>query len=75
MTKIVVDAVMRSKLGNLAEEIQFTDESGRVLGNFTPWPNGPQREPQISEDEIQRRFREGGGRSLAEILGDLDKRA
>jgi hypothetical protein len=75
MTRIVIDAATRSKLGNLAEAVQFTDESGRVLGNFTPWPDGPKREPQISEEEIQRRFREGGGRSLAEILGDLDKRA
>jgi hypothetical protein len=75
MTKIVVDAAMRSKLRNLAEDMQFTDEAGRVLGNFTPWPNGSLREPQISEEEIERRLREGGGRSLAEIMADLEKRS
>jgi hypothetical protein len=31
------------------------------------------REPQIGEEEIQRRLREGGGRSLAEIMSDLKK--
>jgi hypothetical protein len=75
MTKIVVDAAMRSKLRDLAEEMQFTDEAGRVLGNFTPWPTGAQREPQISEEELDRRERAGGGRSLKEILADLEKQA
>jgi CDI immunity proteins len=33
------------------------------------------REPQIGEEEVQRRLREGGGRSLAEIMSDLEKRS
>lgn len=33
------------------------------------------REPQISNEEIERRLRNGGGRSLAEILADLEKDA
>ena len=31
------------------------------------------REPKISNEEIERRLRRGGGRSLAEILIDLEK--
>jgi len=31
------------------------------------------REPQISNEEIERRLRCGGGRSLAEILADLER--
>jgi hypothetical protein len=75
MTKIVVDAGTRRKLRNLAEDLQFTDEDGRVLGNFTAAAKNSRREPQIGEEEIQRRLREGGGRSLAEIMSDLEKRS
>jgi len=75
MTRIVIDAGTRKKLRNLAEALQFTDESGRVLGNFTPVPQGSRREPQIGQEEIERRIREGGGRPLAEIMSDLEKRA
>lgn len=32
-------------------------------------------EPKISNEEIERRLRDGGGRSLAEILADLEKNA
>src|SRR5438132_3871844 len=33
------------------------------------------REPQIGEEEVQRRLQEGGGKSLAEIMSDLEKRS
>jgi hypothetical protein len=33
------------------------------------------RQLRISEEEIDRRVRQGGGRTLAEILADLEKRA
>ena len=75
MTKVVIDAVLRNKLGNLAEAKQFTDESGQLLGHFLPVAAAPRREPQISDEEIQRRLRQGGGRPLSEILADLEKRA
>jgi hypothetical protein len=74
MTKVVVDARTRSKLRNLAEDMQFTDEDGKILGKFTPATKDSRRESQIGEDEIQRRLREGGGRSLEEIMSDLEKR-
>jgi hypothetical protein len=75
MTKIVIDRVTRRKLRNLAEDMQFTDEDGKILGNFTPALKDSRREPQINEEEIQRRLRDGGGRSLAEIMSDLEKRS
>jgi hypothetical protein len=75
MTRIVIDAGMRKKLRNLAEDMQFTDEDGRILGNFTPATRNSRREPQIGKEEIQRRLREGGGRALAEIMSDLEKRS
>jgi hypothetical protein len=33
------------------------------------------REPQISNEEIERRLRCSGGRSLAEIMANLERRA
>ena len=75
MTAIVVDAALRSRLGNLKQAVQFTDESGRLLGHFVPLSVTGPREPQISDEEIERRLRQGGGRPLREILADLEKRA
>ena len=75
MTKIVIDAALRSKLRGLKEAAKLVDEAGHVLGDFLPASYAKDREPQIDEEEIERRLRAGGGRSLAEILADLEKRA
>jgi len=72
MNKLIVAAKTREKLHNLAEPLQLVDESGKILGNFTPAPCNPRREPQIREEEIRRRLQQGGGRSLAEILKCLE---
>ena len=74
MTRVIVDAETRRKLHDLTEAMQFTDESGRVLGLYTPVQNDARLQPQIGEEEIQRRLRSGGGRTLAEIMADLEKR-
>jgi hypothetical protein len=74
MTKIVIDKATRKKLHGLAEALMFTDEAGTILGNFTPVPKDRRREPQISQEEIERRLQMGGGRPLTEIMSDLEKR-
>ncbi len=75
MTKIVVDPRTRAQLHDLKETSQFVDESGRLLGVFTPNVSPARLGPQISEEEIQRRLCQGGGRPLADILRDLEKQA
>jgi hypothetical protein len=53
---IVVDEQMRAKLGNPAEPVMICTADGTVLGYFTPAP--PQKldlQPQISEEELERR--------------------
>lgn len=78
MIQVTVDTVLRTKLHNLTQALELCDESGRVLGRFSPTLDLSQYEglePQISEEELQRREREGGGRSLADIIADLEKRA
>ena len=75
MTKIILDKQTRANLRDLQETLQFVDESGRVLGLFTPTVDADKLAPQISEQEIQRRVMQSGGRTLPEILHDLEKRS
>jgi hypothetical protein len=78
MTKIVVDPATLSQLRAAHEVVALCDDAGHVVGHFHPVasPDKPKRlEPQISEEEIRRRLRQGGGRSLTEIKADLEKRA
>lgn len=77
MGRLVVDASFQAKLQNLKEQVELCDEQGRVLGRFLPFADlasYTDLEPQVSEEELDRREREEGGRSLAEILADLEKR-
>jgi len=67
MTRVVLDAALRSKLHNLTQPLEFRDESGRVLGRFMPIV-----EPQLSEEELQRREQEEDF-STAEVLAHLEK--
>jgi hypothetical protein len=76
MTRLVVDEATVARLGNLREPFEFCDESGTVLGYFTPVAERSVYEgvdSPTSEEELARRSREGGGRPLAEILKDLEK--
>ena len=70
MTQIMIDAQVRSKLMNLSRTLELVDETGHVLGVFTPRKS---REPQISEEEMDRREREQESFSTAEVLAHLEK--
>ena len=74
MTQIVVDPATVAKLHELQEPVQLTDAAGRVLGRFVPGACDARFEPQISLEEAERRLSEGPGRTLDEILRDLEKR-
>ena len=78
ITKLTISDDLRSKLAALAAPVALCDESGRTLGYFHPVPDRSLYEgvePPISEEELDRREQEGGGRPLAEILADRKKRA
>jgi hypothetical protein len=56
MIRVPLDQTLRNKLRNLAEPLELCDESGLVVArvilveeDFEP------REPQVSEEELQRR--------------------
>lgn len=75
MTKVVLDPSTRAQFHDLKKPLQFVDESGQLLGVFTPNVDPTLLGPQIGEEEVQRRLNEGGGRPLEDILRDLEKRA
>ena len=78
MVKLTIDQEMRGKLLDLNQRLELCDESGRLLGYFNPVVDPSMYEgldSQVSAEELDRRNREGGGRPLADILADLEKRA
>jgi hypothetical protein len=78
MTTVVIDATLRSKLNGLAEQVELRDESGETLGYCVPVAEYTRLlyasiKIPFSEEEIAQRRQQKGGRSLAEILADLEK--
>ena len=77
MVKMTNDQDIGSKLRDLKERVQLCDEAGKVLGYFQPVVDKVDYEgvdALVSQAELERRSREGGGRQLAEILADLQER-
>jgi hypothetical protein len=75
MTRVTVDSDLRKKLFNLAEPIDLYDESGRLIGMFTPINTSPPpnyTEPPLSEEEWQRR-RQGPDYSIDEVIAKLER--
>jgi hypothetical protein len=77
MNRMVLDPLMVEKLRGVFDQLELCDTSGNVLGRFIPRSKSvqhPEMEPQISEEETQRRIQLGGGRPLEDILADLESR-
>jgi len=78
MNRIIVDQATVAKFDALDEVAELCDNSGRILGFFTPSQNHSLYEgveSPISAEEFDRRVQEGGGRTLKEIMADLERRA
>lgn len=78
MTAITIDSKTGTQLAGQGELVEIRDESGQILGHFVPALDEDVRryaEPNISEEELRRREAAGGGRPLADILADLEKKA
>lgn len=74
MGKIVIDAVLREKLQTVTQPVELCDESGQVLGRYIPALDLSQYEPwepQISEEELQRREKSEKWYTTAEVLAHL----
>jgi hypothetical protein len=77
MDRIIVDESFTNQLPEAQAPCLVFDSSGRRLGCFTPEVDPAWYEdvmPSVSEEELTRRERAGGGRSLSEILADLKRR-
>jgi hypothetical protein len=77
VTRIVLDAALKSTLRNLTEPLELCDESGRVLARVTPALDLSQYEPlepQVSDEELVRRSRSDEKTyTTAEVLAYLEK--
>ena len=77
MNRVTVDAQTQAKLSNFSERVELYDESGRMLGMFTPIL-GPEKikeladECPFSEEELEELRKQRTGRPLSEILNDLN---
>jgi hypothetical protein len=77
METLVLDPKTGAKLRGSGRVIGLLDENGALLGHFLPVSeplDRKDREPRISEEEIQRRLADPTGRKLADILADLERR-
>jgi hypothetical protein len=77
MTKLTVDSELRAKLGGFQDLVEFCDESGQIVGFFHPvvLTGKPRTESPISDEEIEAARAQRSGRSLKDILPDLDRPA
>jgi hypothetical protein len=73
LAHLTLDPATSAQLSKVDCPLVFCDPSGKVLGRFVPIPPD-MRQPQLSEEELQRRESSGGGRSLTSILADLEAR-
>lgn len=77
MIRIVVDSSLEQSLRSAQEDVELCSTTGDVLGFFTPTVDHALYEKvqlKSSTEELLRRAKAGGGRTLAEIMVDLQKR-
>ncbi len=77
MTRVTIDAVLRSKLHELSKPLELCDESGRVVARVFPVSDLSQYEPlvpQVSDEELLRRSgADQKTHTTAEVLAYLEK--
>jgi hypothetical protein len=77
MDQIFVDDSFTSQLPAAQGPCLVFDSKGKPLGCFTPTVDASLYRgivPSVSKEELDRREKAGGGRSLASILSDLQRR-
>ncbi len=74
MTRVLVSSKIRGQLGDLRDRLEFVNESGDVLGYFTPSQKDSEWEcePLVCDAELLRRAESNEGRELNQILRDLE---
>ncbi len=72
MTRILLDANLASQLKSSAGSLELCDPNGDLVGHFLP--AHARDEVPFSEEELEKAQQMPGGRTLNEILADLEKR-
>ena len=77
MSRVMIESAFSSKLECLVQPVELCNESGRVIGRFTPKLDpakfGP-LEPQVSSEELRRRSLSNEKRyTTSEVLAHLEK--
>ena len=78
MSGVILDSKALEQLRKVEGRAEIRDEAGELIGYFTPRIDRSlyeSAEIPVSEEELRRRAEKGGGRTLAEILADLERRA
>ncbi len=78
MTKVIADDALRTKLNGLNQQLEVCDESGRTLGYFLTVKDYERlmiewAKAKYPPEELDRRSKQGGGRTTAEVLQRLRK--
>jgi hypothetical protein len=74
MTRLIVDASVLARFGEVASVVELCEESGQVVGYFSPIQrDGETTRSPFTDEEIQRRRQQKTGRPWAEALRDLDR--
>jgi hypothetical protein len=76
MSRVIIDESLRAKLNGFDEEIELCDETGRTVGHFLPTDSYREMlvawsKAHTTDEELERRMSEPGGRTLAEIWKSL----
>jgi hypothetical protein len=78
MVRITVDNELLAKLGDLKSPVTLQDATGRVLAYLTPAEDRSiydELDIGISVEELNRRRKAGGGKTLDEVLAECERRA
>ncbi len=77
MQRLTIEPGIAEKLKELREPAVICDESGKAIGYYAPTfgTSRPANDSPNSTEELLRRAAEGGGRSLNEIMADLEASA
>ena len=78
MPELILDPTTSNQLRQFQEPVELRDPRGLPLGTFTPFDERRlYRETEIpfTTEELKRFAAEPGGRTLAEILADLENQS
>ena len=74
MERLILQGDTLAKLHHLDRYLQVCDQTGRVLGYFTPAADRPLESP-LSDDELRRRLEEPQRLTTPEVLEHWEKLA